>query len=549
MEATWSHRRIALAAFLAAALLSAGPARAALGDHLWSDGYDAGDAVAVDGSGHIVVLGTFFGTIDLGGGPLSAGNFLGGDLFLARFDAAGNHLWSQQFTPDQSFGIFDPRVCADAAGNIYVGGAVAGGSLDLGGGPIAGNSIFLAGFDPDGNHVWSAGYGDGRVRGLDTDGTHLVAVGYTSGAGGVDFGGGAVGTAGSTDAFVAELTTAGAHVWSAGYGDTDGQGAFGVSIDGSGNVAVVGTMFGTVDFGGGPLVANLQDVFLLSLTPAGAHAWSQVLDGTFSPGGGILANVALDTGPSGEVVIAGEMLQTVDFGGGPLTSSGFGDMYVAEFTAGGAHSWSSVYGSSTGTEFASAVSVDGSGNVLVTGKYSGDTSFGGAVFPVSGSANPFVAIYDPAGAHLFSNGIPSSVWTCEGRFTAGGDVLVQVTGSGSWDFGGGPVSGNLVLAKLEGAAGGSTGVEALAASPLGLSASPNPFRPATRIEYALPAPGVAAVAVYDVQGRLVETLVPARTHAAGRHSVPFAAAGASGVYFVRLETGTGAETVRVVALR
>ena len=44
----------------------------------------------------------------------------------------------------------------------------------------------------------------------------------------------------------------------------------------------------------------------------------------------------------GNVIITGPSSGTVDFGGGPLTSEGFADCYIAKFSSGGEHLWSSI---------------------------------------------------------------------------------------------------------------------------------------------------------------------------------------------------------------
>jgi hypothetical protein len=63
---------------------------------------------------------------------------------------------------------------------------------------------------------------------------------------------------------------------------------------------------------------------------------------------------------------------------------------------------------------------------------------------------------------------------------------------------------------------------------------PNPFNPLTTIEYAIPEITEVSLVVYDVLGRVVETLVDERK-SAGRHKVDFDARRlASGVYFYRL---------------
>jgi photosystem II stability/assembly factor-like uncharacterized protein len=63
---------------------------------------------------------------------------------------------------------------------------------------------------------------------------------------------------------------------------------------------------------------------------------------------------------------------------------------------------------------------------------------------------------------------------------------------------------------------------------------PNPFNPSTTIEYSLPHAGDVTLAVYDLHGRAVATLVD-RVEQAGRKAVTWKASGvAAGVYFYRL---------------
>ena len=63
---------------------------------------------------------------------------------------------------------------------------------------------------------------------------------------------------------------------------------------------------------------------------------------------------------------------------------------------------------------------------------------------------------------------------------------------------------------------------------------PNPFNPATRINYHLPAPGQVSLVVYDLLGRKAAELVTGY-HEAGYHSIIWNASDqASGVYFARI---------------
>jgi len=78
---------------------------------------------------------------------------------------------------------------------------------------------------------------------------------------------------------------------------------------------------------------------------------------------------------------------------------------------------------------------------------------------------------------------------------------------------------------------------------------PNPFNPTTEIEFALPTASNAKLKVYDVNGRLVTTLVN-ETLTAGAHRVSFDAARLpSGVYFYNLRADHHSITRKMVLLR
>ncbi|MBU1983101.1 T9SS type A sorting domain-containing protein [bacterium] len=82
-----------------------------------------------------------------------------------------------------------------------------------------------------------------------------------------------------------------------------------------------------------------------------------------------------------------------------------------------------------------------------------------------------------------------------------------------------------------------------------LSVYPNPFNPSTTISFSLLEAGAVRVAVYDVGGRWIQTLVDEK-RSAGNHRVTFDARELpSGVYFVRMESGTFQATRKIVLMR
>ena len=83
---------------------------------------------------------------------------------------------------------------------------------------------------------------------------------------------------------------------------------------------------------------------------------------------------------------------------------------------------------------------------------------------------------------------------------------------------------------------------------------PNPFNPQTRISYELPSRVSVTLTVYDVDGRLVKTLV-SETKNPGTYTTTWEGKNdngdpvASGVYFYRLRAGSYVQTKKMVFLK
>lgn len=525
--------------------------------HLWSHLYGGtsdqyGQAIAVDPNGDVIVAGTFWNAIDLGGGVLTSAGMT--DVFLAKFDATGAHVWSHRFGDS---GLQNTTGAAvDANGNVALTGYFRG-TVDFGGGGLtsAGSSdIFIAGYDANGTHQWSKRFGDaysdqGKGVAFDLNG-NVVLVGAFNGT--VDFGGGPLAGAGALDAFVASFDATGAHRWSRRFGDGDSQEAWSVSIDPFGHISIGGGFSGSIDFGGGPLTsAGAVDVFVASLNSAGNHRWSarhgSALDQWCH---GVAADV------HGNTWLTGFFLGSVNFGGGTLTSAGDRDVFVAKFDSLGTHQASVRFGNAA-AQTGWAIATDSAGNVSVAGDFAGSIDCGGGPLSSAGGSDVFVALLDGAAAHRWSNrygDVSNDVGYGIAVDALNRSVFTGLA-RGTVDFGGGP---------LVAAGGADAFVASFAAVPSrvtpgmsheqALEIFPNPFNPATTIQFIVPSQGRVTLAIYDSRGSRVTTLVDDERNA-GAYTRSWRGVDerggrvSSGVYFARLTHAAGTATCKMVLLK
>lgn len=425
------------------------------GNHLWSKTFggsdgDQGYGVAVDANGDIVLVSEFRYMADFGGGTLLAAGL--GRLALSKYDADGNHLFSRAFAGTEEH---RPRgVVVDADRNIYIAGYFLA-SIDCGGGVLtsAGSGdIFVTKLDPDGNQMWSKRFGDAEYQAaeaiaLDPSGNVLVT-GTVWGS--VDFGGGTL-TGNPYDLFVLVLDADGNHVMSRRFGD-GGQTGYAIAAGADGSIFVAGSNESTIDLGGGPLTATDQlSGFFAKLAPDGSHLWSRAIDSGLSAANGLAAD------SFGDVYVTGFVSGTPDLGGGPLQASGF-DAFLAKYDSGGTLLWASLFGDAD-AQWGGDLTLDHNEKVTLVGQYAGSLDLGSGSLPAGSGAigNIFVGKFEPDGSPLWSSGfapVGSGFSSSTEVATDPNDGSVVVSGymGGTVDFGGGALvskgSSDVPLIKL-----------------------------------------------------------------------------------------------------
>lgn len=223
-------------------------------------------------------------------------------FYVARLDQAGKVLWVEPFSAETD--LYLGPMTVDPAGNLRIVGGYYGPSpFDLGGGPLSGEAVR-----------------GGFLLRLDPSGAFLDAQRFDG-------------------------------VWGTGSAVADPSGA----------LVVTGTLTGTVDLGGAPLVGAYDNhPFVARYDVTGAHVWSRLLDGYSAP----LAAF----GPSGDLVMVGyDTVSLLDAAGSTVWEKPFGLL-------------------------PDSLAVDDLGHIFVTGSFTGEPTVQG--LPLAAGADPVLYLVE-----------------------------------------------------------------------------------------------------------------------------------------------------------
>ena len=228
----------------------------------------------------------------------------------------------------------------------------------------------------------------------------------------------------------------------------DASGSRGISVDSSKNAYTTGSFSGTVDFGGGDVTSNaVSDIFVVKLDSDGNFQWVYTAGGS-----GNDRAVDIGTDSSGNSYITGNFSETVNFGGGDVTSAGNSDdIFVVKLDSDGNFQWVYTAGgtqdgtSSTTLKFdgGTGIDIDSSGNVYITGIFDTVVDFGGGNVSSSGK-DIFVLKLDTDGNFQWVYNVLSSGNDDANSITTDPSGNTYTTGYfyNTADFGGGDVTSN-----------------------------------------------------------------------------------------------------------
>jgi hypothetical protein len=360
--------------------------------------------VAVDTGGNAITVGSFRGSMDFGCGTLVSSPTSNGDIFIVKYSPTGSCMWSKHL--NGTYLAAANSVAVDGSGNIVVAGYF-NGSVNFGGGSVASDgqtALFIAKYSSAGAYQWAKGLGSSSTGGgtaysVKTDNSgNIFVTGYFSSS--LDFGGGPLTSAGGNDVFIAKYSPTGAYLWAKRMGGSSLDMGMSVAVDSSSNLVVTGRFAGTANFGGGSLTSSGgYDIFVAKYSTAGAHLWSKSFG---SSAGDYGFSVAVDG--YNDVILTGTFTGTIDFGGGPMSPAGGGDIFLAKYSSSGQYIWANHYGTtSTVASMSYAVATDAGDNIVLTGNVTGNINFGtGYLLSYDGSSDIFLVKFSPNGVNLWS---------------------------------------------------------------------------------------------------------------------------------------------------
>ncbi len=355
----------------------------------------------------------------------SAGDY---DIFISKVDPSGNFMWTKRIGAGREDGanaiIIDPSGKLNILG--YFRDTV---DFDPGSGnyPLIANgwseALFILKLDPAGSflsalkmNATTFNYGSisGTTLAIDDAGSLFLAGSFS---GSVDFDPGTnvsnMNSNGSRDIFAAKLDSSGTLVWAKKMGGKQSDYAFSIALDNVGNSYLAGIFQDTADFDPDAGVYNLiaygqqtqSDIVVIKLSASGNLVWAKQMGGVMSDYG---KTIALDA--QGNVYTSGEFRSSYnnDFDPGPgvfplpiLDGWGFSG-FISKLDSAGNFIWAKLikgYGDLATTDLA----VDPAGNIYTCGNFEvTDFDPGAGTFQVNSVNNDsYILLLDSGGNFIW----------------------------------------------------------------------------------------------------------------------------------------------------
>jgi PKD repeat protein len=372
---------------------------------------DIGEEIVADTFGNVYVAGTFQGTITFGTTTLTSNH--NNSIFIAKIDTYGNYIWVQSLGADVlTIGGID----VDENSNLYITGSFEN-TLILGSLTLVSyfsntyqsydSSVYVAKISASGTWQWAnsaEGYYDDNANDICVSSSGFAYITGDS-KGSISFGTTNLTGGPNSILFIAKIDYYGQWDWAisqTGGDTTPGSNAGwgrGISLDNNMNLYVTAT------FRNG-LFNQYQPqfgVFVGKFTSSGSLVWSKSASGN---GDSSVEDITLDDNTNVFVTgfFGGSYLSFVN--GPTLTNPDTEQwsIFVAGLNADGNWLWAKQAGGFQSYDSGTGIAVDSNSNVIVTGHYDSDASFGDILLNCMGLSDIFVAKLTPSGDWIYALG-------------------------------------------------------------------------------------------------------------------------------------------------
>jgi hypothetical protein len=331
-------------------------------------------STTTDAAGNVYVTGYFYSPTATFGSTVLINNG-STDVFVVKYNSTGQVIWAT--SAGSSGADYGNGIAVDGTG-CYIIGNFSGNFLGLINN--GGSDVFVIKYNSTGQVVWATGAGsssDDSGNGIAADGTGCYITGSFLGS----FMG--LTNNGGSDVFLLRYNSTGQRIWTTSVGSSSDDSGNGIAVDGTGcyiTGSFSSNFLGLTNNGG-------SDVFVVKFALTGSPIWAMSAGSTGNDYGN---GIAVDgTGCSITGSFSGNFLG--------LTNNGGADVFVVKYNPSGALQWA-VKGGGASNDKGLAITVDGSGNIYITGYfYFTSANFGSYTLTNTGDDDVFVVKYNSSG--------------------------------------------------------------------------------------------------------------------------------------------------------
>lgn len=453
---------------------------------------DQASLISLDNSGNVIVSGYTTGILS------------NTDITTIKYNSLGVLQWVSTFNGNGNFKDIPNSMKVDQSGNIYITGQAYGGA------PTNYDMVTIK-YNSLGAEQWVSTYngtgnGNDVANSIEVDSSGNV---YITGSGFET-------ASNSFDYVTIRYNLLGQMDWITKY---NGASNFidvsnDIILDNSGNVYITGASY-----------EQFYDFATIKYNNAGVQQWVSIYNGPTS-GNDEANTIMLDA--SGNVFVSGN---------GRVNGT-FNDIILVKYDNSGVRQWQRNYNGPGNAQDSSASAViDSDGNIIITGFYTG-----------TGLTKDIATIkYSNSGvlewAAIF-NGTDN-----------GNDIGYSVAVNNTGDY--------YVTGKVFKTNSNDDITTIKYTTPIGIHQTnnvvannfelsdnyPNPFNPTTNINFNIPVSSFVKLKVFDINGRLIETLVDSKL-ASGNYNYSFNASNlSSGIYLYSIEAGNFIQTKKMTLIK